>query len=68
MIIKTLIHKNFIKADTIDINILRVYGGKTMIKIRYVEMRDQSFWFQLDQHLSKTEFEKKVRDKMATLS
>lgn len=64
MIIKTLIHKNFIKADTIDINILRVYGGKTMIKIRYVEMRDQSFWFQLDQHLSKTEFEKKVRDKM----
>lgn len=34
-----------------------------MIQIRYVEMTDQSFWCQLDSHISKTEFENKVRIK-----
>jgi len=34
-----------------------------MFKIRYVSESDKSFWFALDQHLSKREFELKVRDK-----
>ncbi|MGM0123766.1 hypothetical protein IGI37_001140 [Enterococcus sp. AZ194] len=38
-----------------------------MIQIRYAKMTDASFWFSLDKHLSKAEFEKKVRDKMAYL-
>ncbi len=33
-----------------------------MIEIRYVKQSDQSFWFQLDHHLSSEEFLKKVRD------
>ncbi len=32
-----------------------------MIKIRYVEMRDKPFWYQLDKHLPETEFENKVK-------
>jgi len=32
-----------------------------MIKIRYVEMKDKSFWYQLDKHLPETEFENKVK-------
>lgn len=35
-----------------------------MVTIRYVEAEDKSFWFGLDGHLSETEFERKVRDKM----
>lgn len=34
-----------------------------MITIRYVEKEDQKFWYRLDRHLSKAEFEKKVRDR-----
>lgn len=34
-----------------------------MIQVRYVEMSDKEFWYSLDQHLSETEFENKVRDK-----
>lgn len=32
--------------------------------IRYVEKDDKEFWFRLDKHLTQSEFEKKVRDKM----
>ncbi len=32
-----------------------------MIKIRYVEMADKPFWYQLDKHLSEAEFENKVK-------
>ncbi len=32
-----------------------------MIKIRYVEMTDKPFWYQLDKHLPETEFENKVK-------
>jgi len=35
-----------------------------MISIRYVQEEDKNFWFKLDKHLSETEFEKKIRDKM----
>lgn len=35
-----------------------------MIEIRYVEKSDKDFWYNLDKHLSESEFEKKVRDKM----
>lgn len=34
------------------------------MKIRYVENKDKDFWYILDKHLSKAEFEKKVRDRM----
>ena len=34
-----------------------------MFKIRYASKSDESFWFRLDKHLSKSEFELKVRDK-----
>jgi len=34
-----------------------------MFKIRYATKRDHSFWFALDQHLSKAEFKSKVRGK-----
>ncbi|MGC6767667.1 GNAT family N-acetyltransferase [Enterococcus sp. LJL128] len=34
-----------------------------MIHIRHVQKEDQLFWFKLDQHLSETEFERKIRDK-----
>ena len=34
-----------------------------MIEIRYVEVEDKEFWYDLDKHLSEHEFEKKVRDK-----
>lgn len=35
-----------------------------MIRIRYVQVEDNEFWFKLDTHLSQCEFEKKIRDKM----
>ena len=34
-----------------------------MFEIRYVQKDDKSFWGRLDRHLSKSEFELKVRDK-----
>lgn len=34
-----------------------------MIEIRYVEMSDKLFWYQLDQHLPEAEFEDKVKTK-----
>jgi len=34
-----------------------------MIKIRYVEMIDKLFWYQLDKHLPDAEFEHKVKTK-----
>jgi len=34
-----------------------------MIKIRYVEMTDKPFWYQLDKHLPEAEFENKVKTK-----
>lgn len=35
-----------------------------MESIRYVQKEDKTFWFKLDKHLSETEFEKKIKDKM----
>ncbi|GCF94920.1 N-acetyltransferase [Enterococcus florum] len=35
-----------------------------MTVIRYVQSADEKFWFSLDQHLSKAEFDKKCRDRM----
>ena len=35
-----------------------------MISIRHVQEEDRDFWFKLDKHLSGSEFEKKIRDKM----
>lgn len=32
--------------------------------IRYVQEEDRDFWFKLDNHLSKQEFERKIRDRM----
>ena len=32
------------------------------MNIRYVTEADRAFWYQLDQHLSSAEFDKKVRD------
>lgn len=32
-----------------------------MIKIRYLENSDKQFWYNLDKHLPKTEFENKVK-------
>ncbi len=34
-----------------------------MIKIKYVEQKDRSFWFSLDKHLSEAEFDNKVQTK-----
>jgi ribosomal protein S18 acetylase RimI-like enzyme len=34
-----------------------------MFEIRYVSESDKSFWFTLDEHLSDTEFDLKIRDK-----
>lgn len=34
-----------------------------MVKIRYVEFKDQTFWYRLDKHLSPKEFRKKVENK-----
>jgi ribosomal protein S18 acetylase RimI-like enzyme len=34
-----------------------------MFNIRYVSERDKLFWFTLDKHLSKNEFQLKVRDR-----
>lgn len=34
-----------------------------MTEIRYVELEDQEFWYRLDKHLPKQEFERKVREK-----
>lgn len=35
-----------------------------MISIRDVQEGDKEFWFRLDKHISKCEFERKVREKM----
>ncbi len=35
-----------------------------MLTIRYVEPGDKSFWFTLDRHISETELDRKIRDKM----
>lgn len=35
-----------------------------MTYIRYVQKEDWDFWLKLDGHLSETEFERKIRDKM----
>lgn len=34
-----------------------------MIEIRYVQLEDKSFWYQLDRHLPEQAFEGKVRDR-----
>lgn len=34
-----------------------------MIEIKYVKAEDKEFWYSLDSHLPKTEFQKKIRDK-----
>lgn len=34
-----------------------------MIEVRYVEMNDKEFWYQLDYHLPEKEFENKVKEK-----
>lgn len=34
-----------------------------MIKIRYIQNTDKVFWYTLDRHLPKSEFDLKVRDK-----
>ena len=34
-----------------------------MLRIRYASQSDEPFWFTLDTHISKSEFELKVRDK-----
>ncbi len=34
-----------------------------MIEIRYAEITDGEFWFSLDRHMGKDEFQSKVRDK-----
>lgn len=33
------------------------------MEIKFVSIEDKAFWYQLDKHLSETEFEKKIRDK-----
>ncbi len=33
-----------------------------MINVRYVEEKDKEFWYRFDRHLSKAEFEGKVRE------
>lgn len=38
-----------------------------MTGIRYVQPEDRDFWFRLDRHLPKEEFEKKIRDKKGYL-
>ncbi len=38
-----------------------------MVKIRYAQAEDESFWYRLDRHLPKTEFANKIRDKRAYL-
>ncbi|HKM35523.1 MAG TPA: GNAT family N-acetyltransferase [Lachnospiraceae bacterium] len=35
-----------------------------MIEIRYIQAEDEEFWFKLDRHLARPEFQRKVRDKM----
>lgn len=34
-----------------------------MFEVKYVSENDKSFWFSLDRHLSKSEFELKIRDR-----
>ena len=36
-----------------------------MLTIRYAEPDDKAFWFTLDKHISNTELDRKIRDKMA---
>ncbi|MCM1216333.1 MAG: GNAT family N-acetyltransferase [Lachnospiraceae bacterium] len=35
-----------------------------MLTIRYAEPGDKPFWFTLDRHISETELDRKIRDKM----
>lgn len=35
-----------------------------MLTIRYAEPEDKAFWFTLDRHISETELDRKIRDKM----
>lgn len=35
-----------------------------MLTIRYVEPGDKNFWFTLDKHISVTELDRKIRDRM----
>lgn len=35
-----------------------------MTEIRYVQMKDKEFWYKLDKHLPKQEFEKKFTAKL----
>lgn len=35
-----------------------------MLTIRYAEPEDKTFWFTLDRHISETEFDRKVQDRM----
>lgn len=41
----------------------RESGAETMTEVRYVKLEDQEFWYRLDKHLPKQEFERKVREK-----
>lgn len=41
----------------------RESGAETMTEVRYVKLEDQEFWYHLDKHLPKQEFERKVREK-----
>ncbi len=34
-----------------------------MLEIRYMQLEDKTFWYQLDKHLPESEFEKKVHHK-----
>lgn len=34
-----------------------------MLEIRFVQSKDKEFWYSLDKHLPKQEFDHKVRDK-----
>lgn len=36
-----------------------------MTEIRYVQMKDKEFWYKLDKHLPKQEFENKIHSKTA---
>lgn len=35
-----------------------------MIHIRYLQEEDKPFWFGLDKHITETEYDRKVRDRM----
>lgn len=63
----------FLKNGFVDCGVIRTEANycklhlvtkKIKFAIRYVEKKDQEFWYSLDKHLPKREFEKKVRDQM----